>query len=284
MSKVASWAQSGTALMVVAQLFFSLMVVCVKFARVELSGVEVVLWRSLASLPVLWWICRDGLWKISISRALLSRIGFGFAAMSAFYIAAKSLAVADLSMISKLMPILVALGAPALLGKQENPDSDLWWVTIVALLGCSILLMPSFQLGTSGGLWALVAAVFASAAHISLRALKNENAWSVVLWFQQGTVILATLTLIFTEGTVDAPPSNVWLPLAGVAALGTLGQFFMTWAYSKAKASTVSAASYLGPLWAIGADFVFFNLLPSWNFWLGGTILVFAGAWLIRKG
>ena len=87
--------------MIVAQLFFSLMVVCVKLARVELSGVEVVLWRALGSLPILWWLCRGGSWRVSVSGALLCRVVFGFAAMSSFYIAAKSLAVADLSMLSK---------------------------------------------------------------------------------------------------------------------------------------------------------------------------------------
>ena len=106
---------------------------------------------------------------------------------------------------------------------------------MVAVLGCFILLMPSFQLGSSGGLWAVVAAVFASIAHISLRALKNEDSWGVVLWFQQGTAVLAIVTLLSLEGEISIPSTELWLPLMGVAVLGTLGQFFMTLAYAQAK-------------------------------------------------
>ena len=269
--------------MVVAQLFFSLMVVCVKFAREELSGVDVVFWRALGTLPFLLLLCRSGSWRVSFSRALLFRIGFGFAAMSSFYIAAKSLAVADLSMLSKLMPVLVAIGAPLALGQEEKPESALWGVMIVAVVGCFILLMPSFQVGSAGGIWAVAAAVFSSVAHVSLRALKKESTWGIVLWFQLGTAFLALCTIIVQQGRITIPPVELWSILMGVAILGTCGQFCMTLAYAQTKASNVAAASYLGPLWAIGADLVFFELLPSWNFWLGGSLLIFAGVWLAQR-
>ena len=50
----------------------------------------------------------------------LAVAGFGFGAMFCFYSAAKGLSVADLSLITKLQPMLVALIAPVLLGSAER--------------------------------------------------------------------------------------------------------------------------------------------------------------------
>jgi drug/metabolite transporter (DMT)-like permease len=269
--------------MIVAQLFFTLMIVLVKIARAELSGFEIALWRGVGSIPLLLLFCRGNSWNIAQKEVLLLRILFGFAALSSFYIAAKSLTVADLAMIVKIMPILVALSAPFVLGAEERPEHSLWWVMFLALCGCALLLAPSFELGVTGGLWALSAALFSSMAHLALRALKNESPWAVVLWFQLGVVVLALGSVLLHKGFIPIPPARLWLHLLGVGVFAALGQLCMTAAYGKSKASTVAAASYVGPVWAVAADALFFSFAPTWNLWVGGAILIFSGLWLSLK-
>ena len=49
------------------------------------------------------------------------------------------------------------------------------------------------------------------------------------------------------------------------------------------KAATVAIASYAGPLVAVVADVIAFGQFPTWNVYIGGSIVIFSGLLLIRK-
>ena len=55
----------------------------------------------------------------------------------------------------------------------------------------------------------------------------------------------------------------------------------MTRAYQLDKASTVAAASYAGPLFAVVGDILFFAAWPDAWALGGGALIVLAGAWLV---
>ena len=65
--------------------------------------------------------------------------------------------------------------------------------------------------------------------------------------------------------------------------MATLGQLLMTLAYKRAKAATVATASYAGPLVAVVADIIAFSVFPTWNVYVGGSIVVLAGILLLRQ-
>ena len=65
--------------------------------------------------------------------------------------------------------------------------------------------------------------------------------------------------------------------------MATLGQLLMTFAYKRAKAATVATASYAGPLVAVVADIIAFSVFPTWNVYVGGSIVVLAGILLLRQ-
>jgi len=91
------------------------------------------------------------------------------------------------------------------------------------------------------------------------------------------------LACLLTLGTIPLPPSHLWLPLVGVGVMATLGQLLMTLAYKRTKAATVAIASYVGPLVAVGADVVAFGVFPTWNVYVGGSIVVLTGVMLLRQ-
>ena len=274
---------SGPVLMFLAQIAFTGMVVFVKIAREELSTLEVVLWRSVFAVPLLMLMHHKISWHIHDRKTMLLRTVFGFAALCSFFSAAKGLYIADLSLISKIQPILIAILAPLLLGSAEKASRQLWGLMAVAMVGCAILLAPSWQVGSKYGLFEVMAAVFSAHAHVFIRGLKNEHPGIVVLWFQTGSGILGVLAYLITLGPISLPPSHLWLPLAGVGLMATLGQLLMTLAYKNTKAATVAIASYAGPLVAVLADMVAFSVFPTWNVYVGGSIVVLAGVMLLRK-
>lgn len=274
--------RSGPILMILAQIAFTAMVVFVKIARQELSTFEVALWRSLIAVPVLLIFYRKTDWRIGEHGALIARTVFGFGALCCFYAAAKELSIADLSLISKIQPLLVAVLAPLLLGMSERASSGIWWLMLLALFGCSILLAPSLQVGSVYGMLAVAAACFSAVAHVFLRKLRTQDSAAVVMWFQAGSGVLAVIATLLTLGRIPMPEASLWLPLVGVGVTAAVGQLLMTAAYREDKAAIVATASYAGPLAAVVADALAFAVLPTWNVYLGGGVVILCGFLLLR--
>lgn len=110
----------GPVYMVLASLLFTIMIGTVKIARQEMSPFAIMFWRAAFSLPLsLAFAWPRGLHMTNRAGMVLRGL-FGFGAMACFFTAARGLTLADLTIISKLQPILVALSAPLALGAAER--------------------------------------------------------------------------------------------------------------------------------------------------------------------
>ncbi|MBW2526726.1 MAG: DMT family transporter [Deltaproteobacteria bacterium] len=273
----------GPLLMVIAAGAFTAMLAFVKIAREELPASEVIAYRAVLGLPMVWLFARRGSLSIQQRGALAARVGFGFAAMFCYFSAAKGLGVADLSLITKLQPILVAIIAPLALGASERSGARIWLALAAGLAGCAILLAPQLDVGSTFGLWALAAALLSAIAHTSLRKLsKTEQPLTVVFWFLVGLSVLSVpATFIEAGGVPPLPRIGLWPVLLGCAASASIGQVLLTFAYRADPAPVVAAASYTAPVWALAVDLVWFGLWPSRQVLGGGALIVGAGLWLV---
>jgi drug/metabolite transporter (DMT)-like permease len=270
--------------MVLATLSFTVMVALVKVARAELSTFEVVFWRTTVALPVAAVISWEPGFRVYNRRLMLARVVLGFTAMSSYYGASKGLPLAELTIISKLQPLLVAAAAPLLLGAGERPGPLIWGALALGLLGGLALIAPGLSGGgpaLSWGLVALASAGFSAGAHTCLRGLgATENSRTLVFWFHLATLIFSGVLMLATSG-LTLPPVALWPVVAGVGLAATAGQLLMTRAYALDKAALVAGASYTSPLFAVGADVLFFSLTPGWNVAAGGALVVGAGLLLL---
>ncbi len=275
--------RAGPGLMVLAALFFTVMVALVKIAREDLSPFEVIAWRSVSALPLVAWMARRGGFRLVGRRAFVWRTVSGLVAMTCFYTATLGLPLVDLTLIHKLQPVLVVLLAPVLLGDAERSPGGIWLVCGLGLGGCALLLGPGLSAGNVYGLWALAATVASAFAHTWLRSLgATDRAATVVFWFQLVVSVYAFGVMAGTTG-LSLPPVHLWGVLLGVGLVGTGGQVCMTRAYALDRASTVAAASYTSPLFALAGDLIIFGVVPRWNGWLGGVLVVLAGLLLLLR-
>ena len=268
--------------MILATLSFTVMVGFVKTARQEMTALEVMCWRAGASVPLAYLLTRRTGIGVQSRRLLGLRVLLGFCAMACYFTAAKGLALGDLTIISKLQPILIALVAPMVFGSSER-TGPLVWVTLVAgIIGSAVLIGPELAVGNRFGLWAVGAAGFSAAAHLCVRALgKSEAPEVVVFWFQLGVFALAVPAAFATTGALPVPEPHLWVPLIGCGVTATIGQVLLTRAYAADSAPVVAAASYAAPLWAILADVVVFAVWPSTGALIGGALIVAAGLALV---
>lgn len=273
----------GPLYMIIAAGAFTAMLGFVKVARAELPSNEIITYRAVLGLPLVWVFARRRGLRLSQRGAMVGRVTFGFAAMYCFFTAAKGLNVADLSLLTKLQPILVAIIAPVALGAAERGSRATWLALVAGLAGCVILLTPQLQVGSRFGLWALAAAVLSAVAHTFLRKLsRTEDPLSVVFWFLVGLSLLAiTVTVVATGGVPALPRMGLWPVLLGCAVSASIGQVLLTFAYQADPAPVVAAASYTGPVWALGVDIWWFDLMPSRQALIGGVLIVGAGLWLV---
>ena len=126
--------------------------------------------------------------------------------------------------------------------------------------------------------------MFSAVAQLALRALgPSDSPSTVVFWFQAGAGLVALAIVIATTGALpQMPPQHLWPLLGGIGMCATVGQELMTRAYSMDRAPVIATASYVDPVWAVFADFALFSVLPTWNAFVGGTLVVLAGLALLR--
>lgn len=271
--------------MLLAVLCFALMLGCVKVARAELPAVEIILWRGLIAVPLTVLIALPGRHFAIKNRPVMAlRVLFGLAAMLCYYTATAGMALADLTLITRLQPVLIALGAPLLLGASEQVGRRVWVLLGVGVIGCAVLLGP--HLSREGwGVWALGALVFGAAAHIALRSLgQTEDSRAIVVWTQLGVVILSLgLVVGHTGGVPGIPAPSLWGWLLGVGCFATAGQLLLTKAYALDRAGVVAAASNIAPLWAVLIDLALFATWPTPTALIGGALILVASLGLVLR-
>jgi len=276
------------ALMVGAAALFSIMAGLVKIGTTSFGyhPLELVLWRSLTSLPPALWLARRHL-RVESRGWMLLRCVAGFTAMLSWFTASRGLNVGELSVLTRLQPIFVGLAAPWLLGRSERAGPGVWLATGLGLLGCVVMVGPDvtgFQLDRLGsaGL-ALLAAAASALAHVCLRAIgATDDPRTTVLWFQLAVGGFAA-TLVGLTGLELRVPELAQLPvLLGIGLLAVGGQLLLTAAYRAGRAQRVATASYVGPVLGFLFDGVVFGVVPAIPSVLGAVIVVGAGVLLLR--
>ncbi len=89
-------------------------------------------------------------------------------------------------------------------------------------------------------------------------------------------------TLFSAWQWVDIERTHWWI-LLGLAVTGFLGQLAITEAFRHGQAAVVAAFEYSALAWAVGLDWLFWQLVPQSHTLLGGAVIIFSGLYLIRR-
>ena len=139
-------------------------------------------------------------------------------------------------------PVWVALLSWPLL--REKPTSGVWIAVLCAVLGVGVTLRPfdgavPFQPAAS----AVFASLTTAIAMLGLNRLKGVKPLAVILHFSfVSTLFSAAALLVFpcTHGIEQLYAPITLVKLGVVGLTGTIGQLFLTWAFSTGSATKVS--------------------------------------------
>ncbi len=271
--------------MVVAGFLFGCMGVFVKLGAQYFSSAELVFYRSLFGLLVIFLIVKaqrrtlsTPCWKMHLWRGLS-----GFAALMLFFYAIGSLPLATAVTLNYTSPLFLALLTTLVL--RERLHWPLAFAILLGFAGVVVLLRPTFQQDQlAAGLMGLASGFLAGIAYLNVRQLgrMGEPSFRVVFYF----------TLLSTVG------GGIWMALhtfhpvnleslallLGMGATATLAQLAMTRAYREGETLVAGSLAYSTVVFASLWGIALWGELLSAMSWLGIALIVISGIIASRAG
>jgi len=263
--------------MLVASLLFACMGVCVKFAAVTHSAVEITFYRSFISLILMYGLVRlrgvslvTSHWRWQISRGAV-----GFSALFAYFYAITLLPLATAVTLNYTSAIFLAIYL-ALAGMRMR--MGILGALAVGLIGVVLLLKPTLHADQLiGGLVGLGSGVLAGMAYFSVRELgaRGEPETRTVFYFSLVSSVCAGIWLLFSElHTVDL---NSGLLLLGVASFATVAQLAMTRAYTRGRTMMSAALAYSTVIFSSLFGAMFWGEVLDASAWLAIGLIILSG-------
>ena len=292
----------GIGLKVAATLVFSGMVAVVKGYSSEYPIAEIVFFRTVFALVVLFsWLAALGEFPRALHTNWLAghllRSIAGSASLILSFSSYALLPLADATAIGYAGPLFIVVMAGLLLGERIGPAR--WGAVTLGTTGVLLMLWEhlgaagaSTPRGALGAICAIANAFCVSIAMIQTRRLmRSETMGSVVFYFQTTGSMFAALIMIVgalwpgTGGVADfmrdqawiTPRGLDWLPLIAAGVFGGFGQILMTSSYKWADASIIACFEYTSMIWALCIGAIIFDETPTVAALTGAAIIISGG-------
>lgn len=264
--------------MLLAALGFAIMGALVKLGSVKFSSAELVFYRSLFGLIIIFTSIRFK--KLPIQTPHLNkqimRALFGFFALLMFFYAIAHLPLATAITLNYTSPLFLAALMPFLL--HEKPKKILYLALMISFFGVVLLLKPSIASeDLLAGLLGLCSGIGAGLAYIQVKQLGNlhEPDWRTVFYFTLISTVGAGIWMLF-----DKLSAIVWqdLPvLIGLGASATIAQLALTRAYRTGRTLTVASLSYATVVISSLFGVMFWGEHLSLSEWLAIGLIITSG-------
>jgi drug/metabolite transporter (DMT)-like permease len=255
----------------------------VKVGAQKFSSIELVFYRSIFGLMVIWLYIAAN--KLPLATPVMfkqmSRALVGFASLVLFFYAIAHLPLVTAISLNYTSPLFLAVFTPFLL--HEKPKKSLFIGLIIGFIGVTLLLKPHFGhedwLAASIGLLSGIGAALAY-VHVKQLGKVNEPDWRTVFYFTLISSIGAGLWMLsddfYTLQWQDLPV------LLGLGISATIAQLAMTRAYRTGSTLVVASLAYVTVALASLFGAVWWDEHLSLDAWLAIALIVLSGVISIR--
>jgi drug/metabolite transporter (DMT)-like permease len=268
-------------LMIVSVGFFQIMTILIKYLGARYPVGQIATFRGLFALlplaPAIWRMGSIRALKVRRPAALAARSACGLASMLCVFYSITLLPLADYTALWFIFPLVIAAFSGPVLGERVGLVR---WVAIsVGFAGVVVVAQPTGTAGLGPAMIVLAGATIGAFAMLALRSLSlTEPAPVIVFHYMLFTAVLSPILL--GRGWVMPDPLDAAL-LVSVGIAGGFGQILLTRSYQFAPAAVVAPFEYAALPLAIGLGYWFWNEIPGANAYLGGTVIVSAGLYLL---
>jgi drug/metabolite transporter (DMT)-like permease len=274
----------GIAYMIAAVFVFAIMDALMKGLSTRYSTVQVSCLRCLSSLacmaPLL--IAR-GTWRelrMSGVRWHLLRGLIGVTMLASFIYGVRHLTLSQAYSLYLTAPLLMTVLSIPIFHEHVPPRR--WLVILLGFAGVIVILKPWEE-----GAYPLLpaaAVVFATLCYalsaLMVRSLSRTNSRMTLVFWYLLLVAIGSGALAARQWQPLQPQDWWWL--AGLGISGTLGQLWITAAFSCAPPSVVGPFEYTALLWAFVIDRVVWTTSPTLSLVVGALFVVGSGIFIIE--
>jgi drug/metabolite transporter (DMT)-like permease len=264
-----------------AGLLFVGFVAIVRFIGDHLHPLETAFIRYALGLAILTpMFIRYGmrlLYSHYIFRHALRGAVHGIGVMLWFY-AVTLIPIAEVTALSFISPIFVAIGASLFLGERLSARRII--VITLGIVGVLIILRPGVEVVSFGAIAMLVAApLFATSKLLTKALVKHDSASTIVAYLS----IFATLTMAVPAMLVWQTPTLeelVWL--LATALFATLSHLCMARGLALVDVTVAQPVEFLQLVWSTLLGIVVFGEQPSIWIWVGAGVIVVSATYIMR--
>jgi S-adenosylmethionine uptake transporter len=273
--------------MIAASLMFSILGVCIKYASDYFHTAELVAYRGVLSILLLYPLVRwkGGSLKTSFPMMHLWRSLIGVASLAAWFYSIEGVALSTAMTLNYMSSVWVATflvgGSLLMMSRGETAHRINGWLlatVIVGFAGVALILKPTIE---QNQLWygviGLLGGIGAALAYIQIAALGKvgEPDYRVVYYFSLCCAVSGAVTATAIGWSAWHWAGVKWLLPLGILAVG--GQLLLTRAYTVGSTLVAASLQYTG--------IVFSALFGVWLFsesldaqaWIGMTMIVISG-------
>ncbi|HKH68196.1 MAG TPA: DMT family transporter [Reyranella sp.] len=273
----------GFFLAVVSGLFFNCLNVSAKELVSEMPPLLVSWGRWLAGIAfiapyMLWSAGPSGMrtrdLKLHCLRGLFHTPGYGL-----WYEAVVWLPLATMAALGFTGPIFVTLGAVIFL--HEKVHWRRWAAVGVGFFGMLVIVRPGLVAMNPGIVMMMIAVPLIAGSNLIAKVVSGRDRPEVVVLWQSvvGAVCFAPFGLWFWQ----APTGEQLLWFLASGFFGTMGYFFITWAYRLLDISALQPITFLGIVWAALSDVALWGKTSDgWTF-VGAAIIVAATSYIAHR-
>jgi drug/metabolite transporter (DMT)-like permease len=229
--------------------------------------------------PFLWW--RVGIagmrtrdFKLHALRGVFHTPGYGL-----WYEAVAWLPLATMSALGFTGPIFVTLGAVIFLG--ETVHWRRWLAVGVGFAGMLVIVRPGIVEVAPGMAMMLAAVPLIAGSNLVAKVVAGRDRPAVVVLWQ--SIVGAICFAPFGLWQWQTPTAWQLLLFLSSGFFGTIGYFFITWAYRLLDISALQSITFLGIVWAALMDVALWGKTADvWTF-VGAAIIVAATSYIAHR-
>lgn len=249
------------------------MAALVKVASVEASSQVLVFLRAFFGLCVVapFAFSRGiNFLKTTRTRLHVLRSIVSVCALSCFYFAVSQIGLAESLVLNASSPLFIGVIAIFMLG--EHLERRATFALGIGFCGVVLLLKPGMGVFQIGAMVGAVSGLFIAFGKIFIRKMADtEPVLRTVFYFGVFSTLICLVPLIWLWQT----PSRFAVACMLVAAtLGTMGQMFLTYAFSHNRAARVAPFTYVTVAFGGVVGWVFWGELPDGVSLIGGLLVV----------
>ncbi len=272
----------GAVFLMVAALFFSIMIALIKVLGQKYHITQILFVRQLVMtlivLPAIWGDFPKALKTNNLSLQLL-RVGLALTAMLLGFTAVIHLKLADATALGFAKSFFVTIFAVVIL--KETVGIRRWAAVAIGFLGVLVMLRPGADAFSIYGAFSVMSAGCAGLVMIIIRYMSRTDSPTTILTFQALGVglVIAIPAIWFWQW----PELIEWMIMIAMGIVSYFAQMCNIYAYKWGEASVLASLDYVRLLYATILGYLLFSSLPGIQTWIGASIIITASIYTIRR-